>query len=118
MPVSWDLVEKAIIAGINVDNALIGVIGGDQLEAMIYLRLSDMWYSHTTILEDLFVYVDQPFRHTRNAKALVAFSKQTADRLQLKLIAGVISSKDTQAKIKLYTREYNQPAGAYFIYEG
>jgi len=114
--VDWDLVERVIFDGVNGKQSCLGVIGGDEIEAMIYLRISRMWYSSDVVLEELMNFVSQPYRKTMNAKALIEFAKESSRRLEVPLLIGVISNEKTEAKIRLYSRYLGQPAGAFFLY--
>lgn len=114
--VDWPLVEAMIMDGVNGRQSCLGVVGKDELEGMIYLRISRMWYSQNIMLEEMFNFVSQPFRRSRNAQALIGFAKAAADRLEVPLLIGVISNEHTQQKIRLYSRYLGAPAGAFFLY--
>jgi GNAT superfamily N-acetyltransferase len=115
--VDWPSVETAVIGGVNGVQSCLGVIGSrEQLEGMIYLRISRMWYSADIILEELFNYVHPDYRRSHNAKALIEFAKTNADRLEVPLLIGVISNARTAQKVRLYGRYLGAPAGAFFLY--
>ncbi len=115
--VDWPSVENTVMDGVNGHQSCLGVIGKpEQLEGMIYLRISRMWYSSDIILEELFNFVGAEFRRSHNAKALLEFAKTNADRLEVPLLIGVISNAKTAAKIRLYSRYLGAPAGAFFLY--
>lgn len=114
--VDWPTVEATIMRGINNDMAMIGVIGKvGHIEGMVYLKFSSMWYSVEPMLEELFLYVQPEFRRSANAKALLQFTRATAKKLKLRLIIGVISSKQTEAKLRLYERQLGTPRGGVFF---
>lgn len=117
--VDWPKVTETIIHGINRNHATIGCIGavGD-IEAIIYLNFSTLWYTDEILLQELFAYVRPEYRKTRNAKALLQFARNTAKRLQCKLLIGVISNTRTAAKLELYKRQLGQPVGGFFFLEG
>lgn len=118
--VDWPAVEAMVMDGINGFGACLGVIG-DPVQGMIFLRISKMWYSSEMILEELFVYVDPEHRIRKgvnNAKALINFAKKCSDDFGIPLLIGVISNKQTEAKIKLYKRELGPYAGTFFLYNG
>jgi hypothetical protein len=116
LDVSWPKVEVAIARGINNDQAMIGVIGKTgSIEGMAYIRFSTMWYSETIIFEELFVYVKPEFRRSPNAKTLLRWMRATKEKLGVRLIIGVISNAKTQAKLRLYEREFGQPVGGFFF---
>lgn len=104
---------------------LVGVIGvpGQKIEAAILLRISQMWYSDSWILEEKAIFVDPEFRKASrsnqdqsHARKLVDFSKEVADSLSIPLLIGVLSNHRTEAKIRLYERHFGAPAGAFFLY--
>jgi len=104
---------------------LVGIIGspGNKIEAAILLRVSQMWYSDSWILEEKAIFVDPEFRKASrsnqdqsHARKLVDFSKEVADSLSVPLLIGVLSNHRTEAKIRLYERHFGAPAGAFFLY--
>lgn len=106
---------------------LCGVIGepGQKIEGAVLLRVSQMWYSDSWMLEEKAVFVDPDFRAVKgvrsnqvagHARRLVEFSKQVADGLGIPLIIGVLSNTRTKAKIRLYERQFGEPSGAFFLY--
>lgn len=104
---------------------LVGIIGapGQKIEAAILLRVSQMWYSDSWILEEKAIFVDPEFRKVSrsnqdqsHARKLVDFSKEVADSLSVPLLIGVLSNHRTEAKIRLYERHFGAPAGAFFLY--
>jgi GNAT superfamily N-acetyltransferase len=99
------------------DGSVIGVIGPmGHVEAMIHLFVGRMWYSDDPHLEELYSFVAPEYRRSDNAKALVEFAKITAERLNIPLLIGIISNKQTEQKIRLYQRRLGKPSGAYFLY--
>jgi hypothetical protein len=115
--VNWKKVQEVVIDGINGNMATIGVIGSvGSIEGMIYLRISDLWYSGDTILEELFNYVLPQHRKSRNAHALVNFAKECSEKFQVPLLIGVISNKRTEEKVRLYKRILGPTQGAFFFY--
>lgn len=105
---------------------LVGIIGepGKPIEAFIVLRIGQMWYSDADILEEKVVFVDPEFRKKNNrasqkvghARCLTEFAKRSADKLGIPLLIGVLSNQRTKAKVKLYERQFGEPAGAFFLY--
>lgn len=104
---------------------LVGVIGepGQKIEGAVLLRMSQMWYSDSWILEEKAVFVDPEYRKASrseqslsHARRLVDFSKQVADGLGIPLLIGVLSNHRTKAKIRLYERRLGTPSGAFFLY--
>lgn len=97
--------------------ALIGKPGG-QIEGLVLLRLGHMWYSDEPVVEEKVIFIHPEFRNAKGgrAKRLCEFSKQTADRLGIPLIIGVLSNHRTEAKVRMYERQFGKPAGAFFLY--
>lgn len=99
---------------------LVGIIGerGKPIEGAVLLRTSQMWYSDDIMLEEKAVFVDPAYRSAKGGRArrLCEFSKRVADGLGVPLIIGVLSNHRTEAKIRLYERQFGSPAGAFFLY--
>lgn len=99
---------------------LVGIIGepGGKIEGAVLLRVSQMWYSDSWMLEEKAIFVDPEFRSAKGGRArkLCEFSKKVADELNVPLIIGVLSNHRTEAKIRLYERQFGAPAGAFFLY--
>ena len=92
---------------------LVGIIGkpGKKIEGAVLLRLSQMWYSDSWMLEEKAIFVDPEFRKSEggrrsatklHASTLCDFSKKVADELNIPLIIGVLSNHRTESKIRLY----------------
>lgn len=103
-----------------LDGGIFGVIGapGGKLEAGILLRIGRVWYSDKPALEERLVFVDPDFRSAKGGRAakLCKFAKETADRMDMPLMIGVLSNQRTAAKIRMYERHFGVPAGVYFLY--
>lgn len=99
---------------------LVGIIGepGKKIEGAVLLRLSQMWYSDSWMIEEKAIFVDPEYRSAKGGRArkLCEFSKRVADDLNIPLIIGVLSNQRTEAKIRLYERQFGAPAGAFFLY--
>jgi hypothetical protein len=98
---------------------IVGVIGSDPIEASTCLAIAH--YGHYTDdwhLEELWNFVDEPFRRGRNAEALIEFGKGCSDRMGIPLVTGIITNKQMIGKVRLYRRRLGQPTGAFFIYNG
>jgi hypothetical protein len=97
-----------------------GVIGpkGGKLEGAVLLRIGAMWYSDSEVLEEKAIFVDPHQRSAKGGRArrLCEYSKQVADTLKIPLIIGVLSNHRTEAKIRLYERQFGKPSGAFFLY--
>lgn len=100
---------------------LIGVIGPvGALEGVIMLVFGSPWYSDAVTLDECLNYVDPQHRSSNHAKALIAYAKHLVDGIRekhpdFKLVIGVLSTKRTAAKVRLYERQLTA-AGAFFLY--
>jgi hypothetical protein len=98
--------------------AIIAVIGEEgKPEAYLLMVLDEIWYAKpgTMQLLELSLFVHPDYRKSDRAKQLMQFSKQASEGLALDLTIGVFSNSRTEAKIRLYQRQFNQ-VGAYFMY--
>jgi hypothetical protein len=113
---SKDKVTKLIWRGCNRDNSIIGVIGNhNDIRAMIFLSIEQPYYSDEHQLVELWNYVRPDSRKSDFAKKMILFAKKCAVDTKLVLMIGVISSKQLEAKSRLYSRLL--PAGGtFFIY--
>lgn len=104
------------------ETGVCGVIGhiGDDLEGMTLLRVGPLWYGidESPVLEEKVVFVHPDFRVGKvgRARLLVEFAIKASDEWSLPLAIGVLSSKRTEAKARLYRRLLGEPAGVYFLH--
>jgi hypothetical protein len=109
-----------IWSALNRDRGVIGVISapGGKPEGAVLLRLGKMWYSDDDVLEEKAIFIHPEFRSAKGGRArrLCEFSKSAADALGVPLIIGVLSNHRTEAKVRLYKRQFGEPAGAFFLY--
>jgi hypothetical protein len=77
-----------------------------------------MWYSNQDVLEERVIFIPPEFRNIKGGRArrLCEFSKKAAEDLGLPLLIGVMSSVRTEAKVKMYERQFGKPTGAVFLY--
>jgi hypothetical protein len=89
-----------------------------RIEGGVLLRMTQMWYSDSWLLEEKIIFVDPEFRNVKGGRAgmLCDFSKKVADDLGIPLLIGVLSNTRTKSKTKLYERKFGEPAGAFFLY--
>jgi len=113
------LLAQTIWPKLNLQTGLIGCIGkkGGKIEGMVVLQIGKLFYSDETCLEELVLYVAPEFRNAKGGRAhkLVEFSKSSAERLELPLLIGVLSSAKTEQKCKLYERVLGPASGKYWI---
>jgi len=105
---------------LHLDNGLVGIISGsnDMIEGAILLRIGTMWYSDQKVLEEKAIFIHPEYRSAKGGRArkLCEFSKQVADTLGIPLIIGVLSNNRTEAKVRLYERQFGKASGAFFLY--
>lgn len=97
---------------------LIGVIGdkGGPLKGYLLMVVMEVWYSLEHQVQELSLFVAPEHRKSSYAKQLMAFGKRTADGLNLDLTIGVLSNSRTEAKVRLYERQFPK-VGAFFVYK-
>lgn len=110
-----------IYPALHLHYGIVGIVGepGDQIEGAVLLRIGPLWYAdEQPIIEEKAVFVHPDYRAARGsrAKALIQFSKQVSDTLGIPLMMGVMSTQRTAAKMRLYERQFGEPAGVYFLY--
>lgn len=123
--VNPDKMRSMIKPALFLWEGLVGIIGepGEKIEAAILLRISQLWYSDDKIVEERAIFVDPEYRKVNrsqkqvgHARALCDFSKKVSTDLNLPLLIGVLSTERTEAKIRLYERNFGHMAGAFFLY--
>ena len=116
------LKPEEIPAGDFGPRGMAGVIGDpNALEAIILLLIGTNWYSEMYSLEDCANFVSPEHRSSNHAKALIGYAKSIVDAVRenhptFRLTLGIVSTKRTAAKIRLYERANLTPVGAYFMY--
>lgn len=114
------LMLNEIWPALNRERGIVGIIGTENgaIEGAVLLRIGKMWYSHTDIIEEKGIFIHPDFRAAKGgrAKRLCAFSKRIADDLGIPLIIGVLSNSRTEAKVRMYEREFGKPSGAFFLH--
>ncbi len=114
-------VQRAIIPRPNHPGAApawIGIVGDDRIEGSVYLSVELPFCSESPFLAELWLYVFPEFRKSNHAKTLIAFSKAIASIVQIPLVIGVFTSQHVAAKCRLYQRQFGEPSGQLFIYQG
>lgn len=112
-------VRNSIRPFLYLSGGIIGVIGKkNELEGGIILRISQNWYSDVSYLEEMCVFVHPDYRAAKGGRArkLVEFAKKVSEKLEMPLMIGVLSNSRTDAKTRLYERQFGSPAGAFFLY--
>lgn len=111
---------EQIYSALAQDHGLVGIIGrpGEKIEGAVLLRISKMWYSDQDVLEEKAIFIHPDYRNAKGGRArrLVEFSKEASDFLKIPLIIGVLSNHRTEAKVRLYERQFGKASGAFFLY--
>lgn len=109
-----------IWAGLNLAQGLVGVIRGEGggIEGAVLLRVGSNWYSDDWMIEERAIFIRPEYRSAKGGRArrLCEFSKWVSDSLGLPLTIGVLSNTRTAAKVRMYERQFGEPAGAFFLY--
>lgn len=105
---------------LNQDRGLVGIIckPNGKAEGGVLLRVGKMWYSNQDVLEERVIFIPPEFRTAKGGRAtrLCEFSKKAAEDLGIPLLIGVMSSVRTEAKVRMYERQFGKPTGAVFLY--
>jgi len=112
-------VRSMVRPALYLQGGIMGVIGpSNRIEGLVLLRISQYWYSDAAFLEEMCVYVHPDFRAAKGGRArkLVEFAKKASEKLELPLMIGILSNSRTDAKTRLYERQFGSPAGAFFLY--
>jgi len=118
-PMNEEKVAEAVIPSLWRDGGIMGVIGKpEKIEGLVLLRIHSQWYSDGEFLEEMCVYVHPDYRSVKGGRArkLIEFAKKVSEELKLPLMIGVLSNSRTDAKVKLYERQFGEPAGSFFLY--
>lgn len=120
MPPNAERICKELYALLSKDKGFIGVITSDpsRIEGVVVLTVTRLWYSNELLLEERAIFIHPDYRSAKGGRArkLCEFSKHTADRLGIPLLIGVLSNSRTEGKIRMYQRQFGEPAGAFFLY--
>lgn len=99
------LFPEAIPPGDTGTRGVIGVIGPvGALEALVFVTISEYWYSLQKHIAECTVYVDPECRKSGHAVALVQWMKDQTEVTGLPLLTGIVSNHRTEAKCRLYRR--------------
>ena len=109
-----------IWAALNQAQGIVGIISkpGGNAEGAVLLRIGSLWYSDQEVVEEKAIFIHPDFRAAKGgrAKKLCEFSKQVADTLGIPLMIGVLSNQRTEAKVRMYERQFGPPSGAFWLY--
>jgi hypothetical protein len=104
---SEDKVREILRRSFEKRGGMIAVVGAPgHLEAMIYLAITQFYYTDDFHLEELWNYVRPAYRKSQHAKSLLLWARSMSDRLRLRLLIGVVSNTRLASKIRLYSRVF------------
>lgn len=109
-------VENMVDKAFRNEGAIIGVVGRERVEGLIFLLISQFWYTDDWCLEEIMNYVLPDYRRSTHAKDMIKFGVRCSDELSIPLVIGVVSNERTKAKVELYRRQLGEPVGGYFIH--
>jgi hypothetical protein len=105
---------------LHQDHGIVGIIGPEDgmIQGAVLLRIGNMWYSDAPVVEEKAIFIHPDYRSAKGgrAKQLCDFSKKVSDSLGIPLIIGVLSNSRTEAKVRMYERQFGKPSGAFFLY--
>ena len=97
--------------------AIIGAVEDDRLVGVMGMMVTPLsWYSDDPILSEQFFFVHPDYRKSPHAKNMIKASKLAAAQVKLPLRSVVFTSKDTDRKVKFFSRHF-QMMGAIFWQE-
>jgi hypothetical protein len=111
---------REVYPALHLQDGIVGVIRGEdnRIEAAILLRIGEIWYSDAKMLEEKAIFVDPKFRQAKGGRAsrLCEFSKYLAKKLDMPMTIGVLSNERTEAKVRMYMRQFGKYSGVYFLF--
>jgi hypothetical protein len=110
-------VRECIRRCINAQGTIVAVIGPPGgIEGSICMEMTSFYYTDDLHLSELWNFVDEQHRRSRNAEALIEFGKACALKMQMPFFTGIITNRRLAGKVRLYRRLLGNPVGAYFIF--
>ena len=120
LPPSNEKILQQLWSALNLDGGAVAIIGkpGERVEGGVLLTIGSMWYSDAKVLEERGIFIHRDFRHSKGGRArrLCEFAKEYANSLGIPLLIGVLSDDRTEAKMRLYERQFGKPSGFSFLY--
>jgi hypothetical protein len=112
------MVRSMLYRAFDRQGGIMGVIGTpNNVESMIYMLLSNFWYTADPHWEELWNYVAPEYRHTTHCVEQIRFAKWCSIESKIPLLIGVISNKRTEGKARLYRRVLGDPVGSFFMWK-
>jgi hypothetical protein len=115
-PVDENKVRYILQRLLYQSGGVVGVIRGkDGIEGTVGIALDTVWYSSAQHLKKLWLFVHPDCRKSTHAKSMLEFSKYYADHVGVPLMTDEICGPNTEAKVKLVSRQLNE-SGKTFLY--
>ena len=109
-------VRETIRLATQRKGGVIGVIDGPNgLEGSVGLSITQWWYTSEYHLGEYWCFVKEECRQSNHAKDLINFAKWCAETMNMPLHMGIITTKKTAAKERLYRRVLPK-VGAFFLF--
>lgn len=122
-PLDVDYARATFARAWDRKGGILAVIGAPgHIRAMMYLMITNVWYSKQNHLQELFCWVHPDHRCSDYAKLLIEFAKKQSDDLstgagyEIPLVMGVLTNKRAAGKVRLYRRFFGLPVGATFMH--
>ncbi len=116
-PLDEDMARDTFALAFDRKGGIIGVIGErHDLHAMIYIMITNFWYTRECHIEELFNYVRPDARGKGYANAQINFAKECSDKIGLPLVIGVLTNSRMESKVRLYRQALGMPSGAFFVH--
>ena len=92
---------------------VVGVIKNKDgvIEASTCLMISDFYYTDDWHLAELWNFVDESYRRSRNAEALIEFGKSCSLKMDVPFFTGIITNRQMVGKVRMYRRLLGHPVG-------
>lgn len=123
-PIAKDEVEELIMRGTRQKGGIVSVIDDKETGLPIAVQIivhDKWWWSKSRHLIKVMDFVHPEHRSSNYGAQLIEFSKWITDRwtenfgYQVYLLSGVLGTKRTKDKVRLYGRHVT-PVGAYYLY--
>lgn len=109
-------VRQFIKLGTEQKLGMIGVIRGNGgIEASVGMTMDQWWYTLDWCLSERWNFVLPEHRKSTHAVRLIEFAKWCSDQLKVPLQMGIITTQQTEAKVRMY-RRYLTPVGGLFMH--
>jgi GNAT superfamily N-acetyltransferase len=116
-PVDDDRARALLNRAFLRQGGIVGVIGEKgAIEASVYLMLAQPVYSSSWHIEEVWNVVRPAFRRSTHAKSLLEFAKRCHHDIGIPVLVGVLHREKTEAKLRLYRRQFGPAVGGYFLY--